>query len=226
MLSLLVIFFNYGFILLSFKMFGKIGLFMCIPVVLIIANVQVVITTDLFGWAVTLGNVAYVSSYLITDLIGEIYDKRSAQKAVIFGFMSLFIVTVLMNLILLVTPAPDSIAAHESVAYIFGLLPRIFIGSITAFAVSQTLDVAIFARLKAREGDKKLWIRNNVSTITSQVIDGLVFTFIAFYGVFPIEVVFEIFVTTYIIKTIVATLDTPFMYLGVWLHKKGYVKEI
>jgi uncharacterized integral membrane protein (TIGR00697 family) len=111
--------------------------------------------------------------------------------------------------------------AQGSLETIFGFLPRLALGSLLAYAVSQTFDVYFFQKIKEQKpGDKYLWLRNNGSTVVSQLIDSIIFVPIAFAPIMlfgaeglPWEVVWEIFITTYLIKVIVAFLDTPFVYL-------------
>lgn len=216
---------NYGLILLFLKLFGKLGLYICIPIVIIIANIQVVVAIDVFGMAMTLGNIAYVSTYLITDLLGEIYNKKDAQLAVNIGFLSLVAVTILMNVMLLTKPYVhvDSVDLYNSVQNIFSLMPRIMFASMVAYLASQSLDVIVYSRIKNKVNKSGLWFRNNISTVSSQIIDGLIFTFIAFYGMFSLSIVLEIFITTFLIKTLIAFFDTPFMYLGVKMYKENWV---
>ncbi len=225
-ISVLLIIVNYGFILASLKLFGRIGLFISIPICVILANLQVIVTIDFLGLALTLGNVAYASSYLITDLLGELYSKKDAKYGVYIGFFAMISVTLIMNVILLYTPKVESQVMYESLSNIFTLIPRITLASLTAYFISQSLDVVIFNKFKSKHKGKKLWFRNNVSTITSQLLDNVIFTLLAFLGVFPFQVVVQIFITTYIVKLIVSLIDTPFMYLGVYLKKNNKVKEI
>lgn len=229
-LSIVFVTLNYAMILLAFRFFGRVGLFACIPLTIILANIQVVIMVDIGGWAVTLGNAAYVSSYLITDLLCELYSKKDAQRAVYLGFFSLASVLILMQFILMVTPTPDSQAMYDSVAMIFDMLPRIAFASLLAFLVSQSIDVVTFHFFKNKQANgKKLWLRNNVSTVSSQIIDGLIFTFVAFGtgpNALPLEILMQIFITTYIVKAIIALYDTPFMYLGTWMKKTNKIPEV
>ena len=108
---------------------------------------------------------------------------------------------------------------------IFGFLPRIAVASLTAYLISQLYDVWIFNFLKKKTKGKHLWLRNNVSTMTSQLIDNVIFTGIAFVGlfgffgwqqVFEWSIILQIFIVSYVMKFIVAVLDTPFMY---WAKK-------
>ncbi len=218
-ISVLLILANYLFITYAFVRFGKDGLYACVPITIILANIQVVVTISFFGLAITLGNVAYASSYLITDLLGELYGHNAARKAVGMGFFSLIMMTVIMNIVLLYTPTTEAGVLYDSVANIFSLMPRIAFASLLAYAVSQRIDVIIYHKLKHQEGNK-LWMRNNLSTMLSQSIDTLIFTFVAFAGVYSNEILFSIFISTYLIKFLVAAADTPFMYLGVKMANK------
>lgn len=215
---------NFFLIILAYKLFGKWGLIMWIPISVIVANIQVVQTVELFGFAATLGNVVYATSFLITDILSENYGKKEANKAVWIGFFSLISMTLLMNITLFYTPlAGDDFAmkTQESTRTIFSLMPRIAFASLTAYLISQRHDVWAFHFWKNRfPTDRQLWIRNNLSTMVSQILDSAVFVLIAFYGVFETAILFEIFITTYILKFIVAAADTPFVYIGKAIHRK------
>ena len=216
---------NFFLIILAYKLFGKWGLIMWIPVSVIVANIQVVQTVELFGFVSTLGNVVYATSFLITDILSENYGKKEATKAVWIGFFSLISMTILMNIALLYTPLEGddfASATREATSTIFSLMPRIAIASLTAYLLSQRHDVWAFHFWKNRFHEyRHLWIRNNLSTMVSQIIDSAVFVLIAFYGVFETTVLFEIFLTTYFLKFIVAIADTPFVYWGKQIHQKA-----
>ncbi len=216
---------NFLLIILAYKLFGKTGLIMWIPVSVIVANIQVVQTVKLFGMAATLGNIVYATSFLITDILSENYGKKEATKAVWIGFFSLISMTLLMNLALFFKPLPGddfSVVIHESTSTIFKMMPRIALASLAAYLLSQHHDVWAFQFWRRRfNKESQLWIRNNFSTMVSQLIDSAVFVLIAFYGVFENGVLIEIFITTYILKWVVAIADTPFAYWGRRIFKKG-----
>ncbi len=213
---------NFLLIILAYKLFGKWGLIMWIPISVIVANIQVIQTIKLFGLAATLGNIVYASSFLVTDILSENYGKEEAKKAVWIGFFSLISMTLLMNLALAFLPlAGDNFAivSHEATSTIFKLMPRIAIASLAAYVLSQRHDVWAFHFWKKRyKKDSQLWLRNNLSTMVSQLIDSIVFVAIAFYGVYETSVLLEIFVTTYVLKWMVAAADTPFVY---WAKRIG-----
>jgi len=216
---------NFLLIILGYRLFGKWGLIMWIPISVIVANIQVIQTVKLFGLAATLGNIVYATSFLVTDILSENYGKQEAKKAVWIGFFSLISMTLLMNLALEFIPlAGDDFAgvAHDATSTIFSLMPRIAVASLTAYLLSQRHDVWAFHFWKKRfPKDRHLWLRNNLSTMISQLIDSLVFVLIAFWGVYERSILFEIFLTTYFLKWIVAAADTPFVYWARGIHKKN-----
>ncbi len=216
---------NFLLITLAYRLFGKWGLIMWIPISVIVANIQVIQTVELFGLVATLGNIVYATSFLVTDILSENYGKEEAKKAVWIGFFSLISMTLLMNLALKFLPLEgDEFAsvAHEATSTIFSLMPRIAVASLAAYLLSQRHDVWAFHFWRNRfPKDKQLWLRNNLSTGISQLIDSVVFVLIAFYGVFETAMLFEIFMTTYFLKFIVAAADTPFVYWSKSIFKKN-----
>jgi len=199
--------------LLVFKFFKKNGLYALIVANIILCNIQVTKNIELFGLTATLGNILYGSIFFSTDILSEVYGKKEAKKGVLLGFVALILMTVYMQLALLFNPAPsDFVSGHMQA--IFGFMPRIAIGSMAAYLISQYHDVWAFHFWKKKTNGKHLWLRNNLSTLVSQAIDSLVFCLIAFIGVYDIQVWFEILLTTYLFKLIVAIFDTPFIYIG------------
>ncbi len=216
LLWLLFIIANFAFIILSYKIFGKTGLYVWIAISAILANIQVLKTIELFGMVATLGNIVYGTSFLATDILNEKYGKKEARKGVFIGFFTLVVTAVLMTISLWFIPdASDQI--QDSLVSIFSIIPRITFASIVAYLLSQLHDTWAYDMLKSKS--KHIFVRNNVSTAISQAIDTLVFTTIAFYGMFPTEVFVDILITTYVLKFIVAICDTPFIYLAKKIDK-------
>ncbi len=210
---------NFLLIILAYKIFGKRGLLIWIPIATIVANIQVVQTIELFGLTATLGNIVYASSFLVTDILSELYGKKEANRAVWIGFFSVITMTILMNLALLFQPLEGddfSKLTYESLDTIFSLMPRIVIASLLAYIISQRHDVWAYHFWKNKfPGVKKIWLRNNLSTMVSQLLDSIIFTGIAFYGKYELAVLGEIFLTTYLLKWVVAVADTPFIYWAI-----------
>ena len=109
---------------------------------------------------------------------------------------------------------------------IFSIMPRIAFASLLAYLVSQHHDVWSFHFWKDKyPGKKWLWLRNNFSTMISQLIDSLIFTFVAFWGIYEGNVLWEILLTTYFLKVLVALADTPFVYWATHLFENGKIRS-
>mgnify|MGYP006278109271 FL=1 len=205
-----------GLALLMLRLYGREGIMAFIAAAIIICNLQVIKLTTLFGITVTLGNILYGAIFFCTDLLNELYGPKTARRGVMIGFVSMIFFTVAGQLALVFSVAPDPWAREVQGAMetIWGFMPRLALASLAAYLVSQLHDVWVFAWWKRRTGGEKLWLRNNLSTLVSQLIDSAVFCFIAFSGVLEREHFVQILITTYVIKVLVALLDTPFIYLG------------
>ena len=211
LLWIVLLLFNFSMILLAYKIWGKTGLYMWMGFAIILANIQVVKTIELFGMVATLGNVIFGSMFLVTDILSEKYGKKEASKAVWIGFFAMLVGTAMMHISLHFTPHSSDFA-QESLSTIFSIMPRIAVGSVIAYLLSSHHDVWAYNLWKRKWGIT--WVSNNLSTMVSQGIDSVVFCFIAFWGVFPVDVFWSILLTTYAVKWIVAAADTPFVYLA------------
>lgn len=204
-----------GSVLLLYKLFGKNGLYAFAVFSTLLGNIAVCKSIDLFGVATTAGNVLYASTFLVTDILSEKYGRKTATRAVAYSFSTMVLWMIGTQLILLFTPNENDYI-NESLKVVFGLVPRVTVASLAGYVVSQNLDVFLYHAIWKRTGnsEKNLWMRNNFSTLTSQLVDTLIFTTMAFWGVFPKNVFVSILLTTYLFKAIVAIVDTPFMYLA------------
>ena len=228
MFWVLMLFVNFFSIIFIYKKFGKLGLFIWVPISSILANIQVVLLVNLFGFETTLGNIMYAGGFLVTDILSENYGEEEAKSAVKLGFFSMIVTAILMKIAVSFAPSTVQEGAEnfQSLKMIFDFLPRILFAGLIAYGISQRHDVWAYKFWKNRFPSKKhIWIRNNMSTLVSQLIDNLVFTAIAFAGVYPLEVLVEIFLVTYVMKVIVATCDTPFVYLASYLKDKRKISE-
>jgi len=175
---------------------------------------------EIFGIATSVGLLGYPPTFLITDIVEEVKGKETANIFVHAGFLSLCIAFFFVSLS---TGLPPSSTYYGNEAYtsVFSNSLRMIVASMTAFIISQHHDIWAFNFWKQKTNGKYLWLRNNLSTIVSQLIDSIVFMFLAFYRVTP-EVdavyVFRMILPLWILKVGFALLDTPFVYLGVrWL---------
>ena len=204
---------NFLIVILAYKLFGKTGLYVWTAVGVILANIQVMKTIQIFGLVTAMGNAIYSSLFLVTYILNENHTKKDAQKAVWIGFFVLIATTIIMQISIHFIPDETDFLS-EHITAIFSVLPRIAFASLIAYLISQSHDVWFYAKLKKRHKKRFLWLRNNLSTVTSQLLDNIIFTLIAFVGVFSWEVIVQIFLTSFILKVIVAAFDTPFVYLS------------
>lgn len=192
---------------------GKIWLYGLIAINIILANIYVTKQFILFGISATGGNITYGAIFLATDLLCEHYGKAEGRRAVMLGFAAAIFYLVTSQLILHIRPA-DYDTVHEGMQRIFAFAPRIILASMAAYLVSQFHDVWFFHFLKQKTAGRYLWLRNNLSTWTSQLLDSVIFSLVAFTGIFDFSIVLQIILSTYLLKILVAAIDTPFMYLS------------
>lgn len=210
---------TFSFFLLFCHFFKKEGVFAFIAVSVIIANIQVTQTLSVFGFVITLGNAMYASSFLATDVISEVWGKREATKAVLLGFVVSFMTLVLMSIVLSLhidRPSETNVALRA----LFTPLLRITLGSLVAYLVANLHDVYAFEFFKKKK-ENLLALRNIGSTLLSQLIDTLVFCFIAFYKSFETNIFVQILVSTYLIKLLLTLVAHPFFRIAIRLVNKG-----
>lgn len=213
-----------GLVTLIYRFFGKTGLYVVIVASIITANIQVVKTVEIFGFVATLGNVLYGSIFFATDILSEVYGKKAARRGVWLGFIGMLLMTLWMQLGLKFIPHASDFA-QGSLSTIFDLMPRIAAGSMVAYLASQHHDIWAFLYWKKRTKGRLLWLRNNASTMVSQAIDSAIFCSIALWGLYDTNTWLQILVSTYVMKLIVAAVDTPFLYLAKKIRPVPEVEE-
>ena len=165
--------------------------------------------------------ICYPITYLITDIVGEIWGKKEANRIVKQGFMCQVIATAIIVLTQHL-PGVDP-ETQKSYVALLGQNWIFVIGSLTAYIASQYIDVTIFHKIRdkyiAKHGSTKggRWIWNNASTVTSQFIDTAIFITISFGIGFGLlfndrQALFNMIIGQYLVKFVIALLDTPFFY--------------
>ena len=168
--------------------------------------------------AVEAGIFAFLMLVITSSAVAELHGRSTANRLVLIGFVPL-IVSLLLTLMVLDIPAahdmaPDRLQAFETV---MSGTPRIWIGGIVAYGISQILNVTIFTWLK-RGGGRLLWLRSGVASVLSQIVDTLIFITVAFYGVFPIA---ELLLGQMIAKVVLSLIMVPpLVYLFVGLGRR------
>ena len=190
---------------------------------LLIANIVSSKIVSFWGLVIPSAVVAYPLTFLMTDVIGEIWGKGQANETVKIGFICQIISLILIGLAILLPVAPfaDNQAEFKT---IMGQSFRVVGASLVAYLIAQYNDVLIFHKLKEKTKGKHKWIRNNVSTMTSQLLDTAIFITIAFIGTVPD--IWTMICSQYLIKFIYALCDTPFFYLLTRKLERGDNNEL
>ena len=219
-LWLMVVLYDLALTVFLYRFYGKQGLYAAVILGIILGNLQGGKVTEfiLFGTSfnVSMGAILYSGIFFATDILNEKFGKAEASKAVMLGFVTN--VAVMITLVVSTYFMPSSIAGssgevHSAIATLANYSPIFVIGSLTAYLVSQRFDVWFFHYLKQKTSGKKLWLRNNLSTIASQLIDSFIYQFawviaagLSFYEALGLAL------AKYIFKVFIALIDTIFIY--------------
>ena len=207
-----------GVTITMYRLFGRDGLLGCIVLAILLANIQGPKLTIIFGLQTSLGVIFYSGIFFATDLLSEKYGRAEAGKAVLIGFAVSVIFVLMMSLALMFEPSDQpntaefSLRIHESFQTILNFTPRFVFGSLLAYLISQSLDVWLFHKIKERTRGRWLWLRNNGSTMLSQAVDTLIYSFVVWWGVVDLDTALQLGAVKYGFKLVIAAIDTPFIY--------------
>ncbi|MEG0919590.1 MAG: queuosine precursor transporter [Anaerovoracaceae bacterium] len=210
---------TYSTVVLFYKYMGKTGLYIWTAIATIAVNIEVLILVDAFGMEQTLGNVLFASTFLVTDILSETEGKQAATNAVKFGIITSLVFILISQSWFLYTPNSND-WAMEAIRTVFTNTPRLMLVSISVYAIAQVFDVFTYHTIwnhttklfgNSRKG---LWIRNNGSTLLSQLLNTVLFNFGAFYGLHSISTIINICISSYVIYIFTSILDTPAVYIA------------
>ena len=224
LLWVLTVVYDLGLAIILYRFFGKYGLYAAVILGIVLGNLQggKVSQLEFFGYSFTasMGAILYSGIYFATDVLNEKFGREEANRAVMLGFVAN--IAVMITLLISVQFKPSQITGsalevHNAISTLASYSPVFVIGSLIAYLVSQTFDVWIFHKIKVLTDGKYLWLRNNVSTITSQALDTFLYTFVWVIGTeLSFLAAFGIALTKYVFKVIIALIDTIFIY---WVRK-------
>lgn len=194
---------------------------------------------NIFGFIMdfnlTAGVMIWPVVFITTDLINEYFGKPGVKQISYLAAGLITYVFIVLFLTMRLAPAgfwhytkdANGNVVDMDIAFnkIFGQSQRIIIGSLTAFILSQLIDVFAFQKIKRFTGSRHLWLRATGSTLISQLFDSFIVLFIAFYGTFETDLLIAIGITNYIYKFIIAIALTPLIYLGHSIIDKYLGKE-
>ena len=225
----ILLFFCYISILTFLRLFGYVGIFIYCALAVIGANIQVLKTVDFFysPEPVALGTILFASTFLCTDILSEYFDKNKARMNILIGFCAFLFMTLLMVITIGFKPSSDD-WVQESLSNVFTPMTRFFIASMIAYLISQYFDVWFFNYIKRVTSEKYLWLRNNLSTIASSLVDNTVFSIFAWILLNPepisiYNVIMIYILGTYLLRILLALFDTPLIYLAKFFIKKTNV---
>ena len=222
---------TYGLVIGLFRIFKEQGLYLWTIVATIAANIEVMIVVNAFGMEMTLGNILFASTFLVTDICSEIYRKKVAQKSVYMGIATSILFVIFSQSWLLYQPS-DADWAMPFIKAIFSNTPRMMITGIVVYSIVQMFDVWAYHKwwefTKKKFGDEKrfLWLRNNGATIISQLLNTILFTWGAFAGMYDTKTLLSIACSSYAIFIVTSLTDTPFVYLARKIHMKNNKNEL
>lgn len=213
----------YALLLLFYQLWGKEGVFGWIAIASVMGNIACNLVYCLGSFEHGGGCAPMASVFLATDILAENYSKEDAKKGAYVSIASILAYMVLSQLVLLIQPA-QSDWGMEHFRAVLQFSPRFSILSVVAVAVSGVLDVALFSHFKSRDTeDKKLWVRNNVSTMVSQVVDNVLFMGVAYIGLLPFETIMKMILMCTVVEFVSAVLDTPFVYIAKYKLKEKVI---
>lgn len=189
------------------------------------SNITAIKIADLGFTYATVAILFYPISFIIADTIAEVWGKLVARRVIWIGLFTNAFVSLLFTLAVQM-PAAPFFDHQDAYALILGGVPRIVLASMSAYTISQHLDVNIFIHLRQKTNGRHLWLRNNAAILASQLIDTTLFTLIAFYGVYPLYALGEIIITEYSIKAALALFGTPLTYMLVYWARGGMKRAI
>ena len=211
LLFILVLLLSFLVAILAIKL-GKGWLIAVPPIYLVFANIFAPQLITVFGLVTSLAVPLYAAIFLATDVVAEHWGKKEARKIIWIGLVAQIMLVLFSQIMIRADVLEPSLAINEAFQVIFSFTPRLVLGSLVAYVISQNWDIFVFHSLKKKTEGRHLWLRNNLSTATSQLLDSFIVIFIAFYGVLPGLVQFAL--TLWATKIIVALLDTPIIYMS------------
>lgn len=187
----------------------------------LIANKFVRVDFGCVSFNLSAGVLPYPITFLITDLLSEIYGRKKTNRVVYMGFAALLFTLFILWLGSVFPSISDSMVSDETYQQAFGNSWRVIAASMTAYIVAQLVDVRLFHFWKKLTNGKHLWLRNNASTVFSQLVDTTLVVLVLFVGKRDGETIMDYIADGWTFKAIVALADTPVLYLATWWGRRA-----
>ncbi|GAB5538834.1 MAG: hypothetical protein Salg2KO_09370 [Salibacteraceae bacterium] len=186
----------------------------------LIANKFISVDVGFYVFTISAGVLPYPITFLITDILSEIYGRRKTNRVVLTGFAALIFTIFILWIggeFEAIEASPVSDSVYDSA---FGNSTRVIFASMTAYLVAQLVDVRLFHFWKRLTNGRMLWLRNNASTMLSQLVDTALVVLVLFYGKENWETMIGYIQDGWMFKALAAFIDTPLIYLATWIIRK------
>lgn len=221
---------NYTYLILS-------GLFVALLIVCnLIANKFVLVDLSFLGFSepfiLSAGVLPYPLTFLITDVLSEFYGKKRTNRVIITGFIASIIILGVLLLGSVFPSIEGSPVNDEDYNTVFKNSWRVIGASMVAYLLAQLVDVKLFHFWKGLTKGKHLWLRNNGSTVVSQLVDTVLVVSVLFIGVKSFGEIQSMIFDGWLFKVLAALIDTPIFYGLVYFGKKyfklpsGYTSDL
>ena len=176
-----------------------------------------------YRFELSVGIIPYPLTFLITDIISEIYGRKRANYVVYAGLFATLFVWIIV-LLAEWAPATDYSPVDDATFIrVFGLTGVALAASMTAYLIAQLIDIRIYHFWKRYTGGRLLWVRNNFSTLSSQFVDtAVVLLLLCTFGAISWNLFWGLLINGFVFKMLIAFLDTPLLYLSTWLIRRKY----
>ncbi len=218
--------YNFKFIMeniLTYKDYKKILICLTLYITSLFAanSLGVKIMPFIFSTHLSVSIVFFPIIFIMTDVIGEVYGKKISKLFVMSGVISI-ILFILYSTISVIAPwSEKGLWVKESYNQVFAVTVRMSIASLLAFVIAEYQDVFSFFLLKKRFGNKYFWLRSNLSNLWSQLLDSIIFTVVAFLGIYPPKVLIMMIIPWWIFKVFMGFVYTPLSYWAIHLLRGG-----
>ena len=203
----------FSLVLLSQKLFGKLGLMIWITAAAIGANIETIKAVELFGINTTLGTIMFSSIFLATDILTERYGVSEAKRSIVLCFFS-SIAFLICTQLTLFYKASSIDFADPALREILSINLRVTFSSLLMFFIANITDICLYERLRQMTHGQAIWLRNNISTISCNCLENFFFVVLAFYGMYDFQQCIEIALSTSLVEVIASLCDTPFLYMA------------
>ena len=181
---------------------------------------------DFFGlytFEISVGILPYPITFLITDIISEVYGKRKANQIVTIGIFASFF-SMLIVFVSGIVPATDWSPVSDTLFNkVFGATAIAVLASMFAYLFAQYVDIQLFHFWKRLTKGKHLWLRNNFSTFLSQFVDTFtVLILLCSFGKIEWKLFSSLLLSGFLFKVLIAALDTPLLYLAVYAFRNRF----